>query len=450
MSAEASHHVVEARGKSGGNDSSCVYSCGRARLETKREQKAWRDWYKRHIKCVRDCILATMPPVDANSAQRLRDQLNRCTNKSMPPDFSVGGARSGYVLERLEARTAFLPEVLVQPSMRPLLDDLLWQTFNQPTEGFDRGTLVGNSYGGGPGFDVLGLALLFPNYLRPHAELNGTAAKITMKIEGRVYDNEKGWSTSVDALNLFLEGGHRECKVTMPSGQAPASSNYDGTKSPLLSTCLGKDSRLGTACFETCDITEHIGVGLNQEITKELLHRTHLHVFMYVLVENLLSVRNGNYKFVRDVFANARPGAVVCVFDSSPKMFPEIIALVNTNSQHSCEMEAAASSSNPEYCDSGALYEACVTRQTRSGWVLLLRCLRNPAGGGSHVATNSKSEAPLMTEAPLLPSLQHDVLDTFTEFSDKHKEYLKRPDGEKDMAYRKHKQQNGMSGGGGG
>ncbi len=316
------------------------WQCIRARLQTRREQKAWRDWYFRHIKSIRMQILSRMPPVDTGSADILRSQLNRCTKYSTPPDFSVSGARSGYVLERLEARTAFLPEVLVQASMRPLLDDLVWRAFNKPVDPSARGALVCNSYGGGPGFDVLGLALLFPQYLRPYAEHKEEQGRAEMRIEGRIYDNEEGWSTSVDSLHLFLKGGQRHWQEG--NGQ-PKVDRGDEDQASSYAEMLGKRSRLqqdislGTAMFDTCDVTDSIETGLNRGITKELLRRTHLHVFMYVLVENLLSVRNKDYKFVRDVVANARPGAVVCVFDSSPKMFPEIIALVSIHDRHACK-----------------------------------------------------------------------------------------------------------------
>jgi hypothetical protein len=315
----------------------------RQRLQTRREQKAWRDWYFCHIKSIRDEILSRMPPVDIGSADILRNQLNRCTKYSTPPDFSVSGARSGYVLERLEARTAFLPEVLVQASMRPLLDDLVWRAFNNPVDPSARGTLVGNSYGGGPGFDVLGLALLFPQYLRPYAEHKKQGRRAEMHIEGRIYDNEEGWNTSVASLHLFLKDGQRHWHEG--KGRRPKVDRDDDDQacaemlggSPAVSSCLQQDISLGTARFDTCDVTDSIETGLNRGITKEVLRRTHLHVFMYVLVENLLSVRNKDYKFVRDVLANTRPGAVVCVFDSSPKMFPEIIALVNIHDRHACK-----------------------------------------------------------------------------------------------------------------
>jgi hypothetical protein len=80
------------------------------------------------------------------------------------------------------------------------------------------------------------------------------------------------------------------------------------------------------------------------------------------------------------------------------------------------------------------VFEASVTRQTRSGWVLLLRCLENST-------LSSLSEA--ATEAPLLPALEQDVLERFAEFSDKHKEFLERPNVYKDVAFGTYKEKHG-------
>lgn len=234
-----------------------------------------------------------LPPVNTVQHDELYQGLSDSTTFYQAPSFAQAGARSGYIRDRLDVRSSVVGNLALHPSMEPWCSALA-------AKGNLKGGLSLHAFGGGPGFEVLGLAMVAA-YL-----------ELDLPVDGTVLDNEPGWGAAVAAL---------------------------GTATKELTD-------LRTCDFALCDI-------LTGAVPD--LQGVDIVTFGYVCLENCLRLREAGFAFLLRAFAAAEPGCTFIFMDASPRMFPEIGALILTG-------------------DLAGKWEQSYVRCKRTGWVLVLRC----------------------------------------------------------------------------
>ena len=78
--------------------------------------------------------------------------------------------------------------------------------------------------------------------------------------------------------------------------------------------------------FDTCDICEETNAAVNLSLSASL-QDTNLFLFTFICAENASAMQQGGHIFLTQLFAKARPGAVLLFTDTTHRMWPEISAL---------------------------------------------------------------------------------------------------------------------------
>jgi hypothetical protein len=221
-------------------------------------------------------VLELLPAAAMAATLELKKGLCLSTNTGQRPSFENVHARSGYIQQKIN-RCGNLPNLLLTEELGELRSELFrWQ---QP--------VCWNMalYGGGPGFDAVGLVFM-RDYLR--------ATDVSFRTT--VYDNEPGWKYAVDAMQQTMD---------------------------RLGQCNTSIS------FRHCDITLDV---LSQENVhvQEALNATQLHVFSFVCVENFRLLRDSEYAFLRSLFSQCVTGSYFIFTDSTHRLWPAIFDVANT------------------------------------------------------------------------------------------------------------------------
>lgn len=235
---------------------------------TNRQRHLFQFFHKTVAREVLGIVLPQLAPVDERQSQALDSELNLCHKAFHTPSFADSGARSGYVKQRLECRSGYFGRLALDPSMGAWLAALV-------ACGRSKGQLRLHAFGGGPGFEVLGLAMVV------------AFLKLGIPVDGCSLDNEPGWGVAVEALE-------RSCAD--------------------VASC----SHLRSCSFEVCDILSDSDVHLAG---------VDIVTFSYVCVENCLGLRRSGFAFLRRAFQAAEPGTTFVFLDVSPRLWPEIEVL---------------------------------------------------------------------------------------------------------------------------
>ncbi|KAG6609478.1 uncharacterized protein IUM83_00867 [Phytophthora cinnamomi] len=205
----------------------------------------------------------------------LKKGLCLSTNTGQRPSFENENARSGYIQQKIN-RCGNLPNLLLTEELSELRSELF--RVKQPK----RWNMA--LYGGGPGYDALGLVFM-REYLRAW----------DVNFHTTVYDNEQGWKSAIDAVGqTFEQLGQRNASVS----------------------------------FQHCDITFDVHAKGNSHVAKSL-KSTQLHVFSFVCVENFCLLRDSAYVFLRSLFSQCSAGTYFIFTDSTHRLWPAIFDVAN-------------------------------------------------------------------------------------------------------------------------
>ncbi|KAJ0408995.1 hypothetical protein ATCC90586_005179 [Pythium insidiosum] len=239
-------------------------------LQSPRFQHVWLGFLKARCNDVLIELMAQLPPPSLKETYELKAGLCESTNTGIRPSFENASARSGYVAAKMN-RCGNLPNVLLTREIADVRRDLFGYSSRSSK------CLQLALYGGGPGYDGAGLALLL-EYLR--------ADDIHLRVN--VYDNEPGWEAAVTGMSSGLE----KC-------------------------CSSKV----IWHFKPCDITLSIRDGVNQNVGTDA-DTTDLFIFSFVCVENLRLLERSNFIFLRELFLRCRVGSYFIFMDSTHRLWP--------------------------------------------------------------------------------------------------------------------------------
>ncbi|GMF10562.1 unnamed protein product [Phytophthora lilii] len=205
----------------------------------------------------------------------LKKGLCLSTNTGQRPSFENAHARSGYIQQKIN-RCGNLPNLLLTEELSELRSELFRAT--QP-ECWNMAL-----YGGGPGYDALGLVFMREYFRAWDVNFHTT-----------VYDNEPGWKCAIDAVGQTLGRlGQRNASVD----------------------------------FQHCDIALDVHAAENAHVWKAL-DGTQLHVFSFVCVENFCLLRDSGYVFLRSLFSQCSAGSYFIFTDSTHRLWPAIYDVAN-------------------------------------------------------------------------------------------------------------------------
>ncbi|KAE9036329.1 hypothetical protein PR001_g8872 [Phytophthora rubi] len=206
----------------------------------------------------------------------LKKGLCLSTNTGQRPSFENAHARSGYIQQKMN-RCGNLPNLLLTEELSELRSEIF--RVKQP----ERWNMA--LYGGGPGYDALGLVFMREYFRAWDVNFHTT-----------VYDNEPGWESAIDALDRTL-GKMGQCNTSVN--------------------------------FQHCDITFDVHAEENSHVSKTL-KSTQLHVFSFVCVENFCLLRDSAYVFLRSLFSQCSAGSYFIFTDSTHRLWPAIFDVANT------------------------------------------------------------------------------------------------------------------------
>lgn len=242
-------------------------------LRSRAFRNSWQAFLRRECDLLLPLLLESLPAPDKSGTLELKRGLCLSTNTGTRPSFENAHARSGYIVDKMN-RCGNLPNLLLTSTLAQLRSEL-----------FRCGRKRWNValYGGGPGFEGIGLAVL-RKYLRADGDV---ALHVT------VYDNEPGWEVAVHAVQRALhERGFEDV----------------------------------TCAFKHCDITLDALDSANAGVGEDL-DATDVFVFSFVCVENFVLLERSDYCFLRSLFLRARVGSRFVFTDSTHRLWPTVHAL---------------------------------------------------------------------------------------------------------------------------
>ncbi|CEG41504.1 hypothetical protein L915_11214 [Plasmopara halstedii] len=223
-------------------------------------------------------MLEALPAATKLETMELKKGLCLSTNTGQRPSFENPHARSGYIQQKFN-RCRNLPDLLLTNELSELRSKIF--RINQP----EPWSIA--MYGGGPGYDVIGL--VFMRELFRATDVNFRAT---------VYDNELGWKYAIDAANqTLIQLGF--CHVSLR--------------------------------FDLCDITLDLEAVENKFVSQSL-RATQLHIFSFVCVENFCILHDSGYGMIRSLFAQCSAGSYFIFTDSTHRLWPAIFQVANTTS----------------------------------------------------------------------------------------------------------------------
>ncbi|POM59339.1 hypothetical protein PHPALM_31945 [Phytophthora palmivora] len=172
--------------------------------------------------------LQLLPTATMAATMELKKGLCLSTNTGQRPSFENAHARSGYIQQKIN-RCGNLPNLLLTEELSELRSEL----FRMNQSAYWNIAL----YGGGPGFDAIGLVFM-RDYFRAE----------DVKFHATIYDNEPGWKCAIDAVDQTM--------------------NQLDQHNILLD-------------FQHCDITLDVHAEENKHVHQSV-HATQLHVFSFV------------------------------------------------------------------------------------------------------------------------------------------------------------------------
>ncbi|CAB9515117.1 expressed unknown protein [Seminavis robusta] len=258
---------------------------------------SWRDWCARSLDASRYHLSQNLPHVpDPQGFGELFFNLGAAADTGEMPSFQDPGSRSGYALEffcraRLLAHLLFdnYNQLSLSSGPRSTSDDFIRNLY-RPERSVETGRnenicrMV--SIGGGPGYDFVGVLL---------ADTFSTCGRGSTRIEGTVFDYEKGWEDLVKAMNV--------------------ATNH----------ALVNDEQSSLHWGGTCDITKPLTDASNQEALLPTIASTDVFVCQYCIAENAKGLRESEFVFFADLFDEARMDTVFILTEVTPRIWPEIV-----------------------------------------------------------------------------------------------------------------------------
>ena len=288
------------------------------------EAQIWKSWSHRQLKLVLDMVVNDASAVaaahsrercdggraDSVAWRELSASLSTAlTEGVMPQGFGDAGARAGYTIARLIGRSQKVADALLSDSSKScwLRRALLHQIFatcvdadsaNPPASpARDKCRLL--SFGGGPGFDYIAVALVADFFC-----LRGSSAAASLPVQALITDYEAGWR--VDA--------------------ACVARAVDKTPGSLARVAMHMSTH--SAHFETADITQPLAGACNGVVADALRDRVAaptLFIFSYVIAENVVLLREHGFVFLRDLARMAPPGALFLMTETTHHLWPEVL-----------------------------------------------------------------------------------------------------------------------------
>jgi pentatricopeptide repeat protein len=245
----------------------------------------WRLHLSAQLRLLRDGLDRTLPEADGEATSRLQRALSSAAHYGTMPCFGSCGARSGYALAHLVPRTSKLADVL-QLREPAWLRSAARAAIAHSTS--DSGEAL--SLAGGPGFDLVALALVRRfGRLVPPAEGGDMGGELRV----RVLDYEPGWEAQVSATQAALR------------------------------SLLPQD--LLACSFGSCDITKRLADPANAPL-RASLPNARLLVASYCVAENARALRQAEFGLFEDLFREAAPGTLLVVLETTHRQFPSIVA----------------------------------------------------------------------------------------------------------------------------
>ncbi|EOD04818.1 hypothetical protein EMIHUDRAFT_220567 [Emiliania huxleyi CCMP1516] len=279
----------------------------------------WGLWRVAEIKLLLTELQHELPAVDEAATAKLLRDLSTAAQCGTMPDFGHGGARSGYTLAHLGNRASKVAG-LFQLDEPPWLRAALVQG---ATHGMSGGEVL--SVAGGPGFDLVALALV-----RGFEGLLPADGRLAV----RVLDFEGRWHEQAAAVERALR-----------------------RRMPFPLACS----------FGCCDITQSLKHPANSALCGAL-SSTRLLIASYCVAENALALRSGEFVFFEELARSAEEGTVLVVLETTHRQFPAIVAAAQRGAGKAALQLACprvASNNGYSLC---LVKQAVATRPGHAGW----------------------------------------------------------------------------------
>jgi hypothetical protein len=307
----------------------------------------WRKFSKSRLQTLRARLLERtcsgrldLAKADFDATAALEVALGKAADEGVMPSFEDPGARTGYVLSKVVARSSRVADFLWSTAMAfqertrgSLSVDSSTSTINSTsTSEAVELLLFGKaqpasapgtpcrllSLGGGPGFDVVGTALLceYLDLATSTCFSSKSPSPSLRVVDSVVLDYESGWYDCVDTLVDAL--------ITHPPVSQQQGEDVSSNRREEPIGCQHK------ASFGGCDITSSLWEPANSAVVDSISGEgaANLVVISYVVAENALALREKDYIFFRDLSHALRPGTTVLFTETTHRLWPEILRAV--------------------------------------------------------------------------------------------------------------------------
>jgi hypothetical protein len=287
------------------------------------EQALWRQWSKNELSWVQRVVALScrpsessgddsdlsglfsfdrLAPVDRSATKELFNALGTSADEGFMPKFDNAGARSGYLVQKLVARSSRVADFLVavddlslrrQSKRGTLLQGVVGDILSTPSK-----TRV-ISLGGGPGMDAVAVTLL-ADYQRLGGRVGGGG------VDAMILDYEFSWADCVNVVGKALN-------AAMPG----RNNKQSGAQQVEQNTAVG---------FGSCDITASLNHSINSA-AKEYLQSAEpvIVVCSYVIAENAKALRAGRFKFFTDLAAAVPLDSVLLFTETTHRLWPDLL-----------------------------------------------------------------------------------------------------------------------------
>lgn len=266
------------------------------RVGSLRYVRSWRHWSQLSLDTIRYHLSQNLPVApDEQGFATLWYALGVAADTGRMPSFECPGSRSGYALDFF-CRSRLLADFLLDLSENPTLPSNWDDSFRNPLQvGEGKNSCQLMSLGGGPGFDFIAAALIasFQSAAIPGHE---------MTIDATILDYEEGWEGLVQAMAVAYA-------IAMPTESHTCSWG-------------GK-----------CDITRPLSDPSNRSVLAKA-DTTDLFVCQYCVAENANLLEASNFVFFVDLFRKAPVGAVFILTETTPRIWPLFVDLLEQRQQH--------------------------------------------------------------------------------------------------------------------
>lgn len=303
-----------------------------------RYNRAWRFWSDAAMDLLQAELRENLPtPVDRTALRALSVQLGIAAEGGSMPSFEDKGARAGYAVDYLPSRTQMAADLLFISEEPTFLVETIHDMFGggtlpsasaslsiaskdreratQPVECSEKGKICRmTSLGGGPGFDFVAAALISTYCFQQQQQQrqsnlsSQTGTTTPTAIHATVLDYEIGWRPLVQAMEKSITSVLDPTRYGALSTAGPVP-----TSSPPLHTCT----------FGGCDITLPMSDPVNAQCAKVMAY-TDLWICSYCVAENAIKLRQSDFVFFRNLFANVNEGALLLFTETTHRLWPEL------------------------------------------------------------------------------------------------------------------------------